>query len=152
MIESSKYHRKNYPRKCFWTQERETRIKFNPGLSANRPSNSWALLQIFVCSIWEISLWISQFQFYFSNDTLYHKWHFLNCCPLGKNYNKLFHWPNPMEKDIKFLLCKCTFCAKQLKTTFGWLSFQNITLFKNNTFLTRDTKHGNTVTNSRYEW
>ena len=27
MIESSKYKRENYPRKCFWTQERETRVK-----------------------------------------------------------------------------------------------------------------------------
>ena len=42
MIESSKYNRENYPRKCFWTQERETQVKFNPGLSANRPSNNWA--------------------------------------------------------------------------------------------------------------
>ena len=42
MIESSKYNRENYPRKCFWTQERETRVKFNPGLSTNRPSNNWA--------------------------------------------------------------------------------------------------------------
>ena len=32
----------NFPRKCFRTQERETRVKFNPGLSANRPSNNWA--------------------------------------------------------------------------------------------------------------
>ena len=38
MFESSKYKRENYPRKCFWTQERDTRVKFNPGLSANRPS------------------------------------------------------------------------------------------------------------------
>ena len=44
MIESSKYNRENYPRKCFWTQERETRVKFNPGSSANRPSNNWALM------------------------------------------------------------------------------------------------------------
>ena len=28
-------------RKCFWTKEKETRVKFNPGLSANRPSNNW---------------------------------------------------------------------------------------------------------------
>ena len=42
MIESSKYNRENYRRKCFWTQERETRVKFNHGLSANRPSNNWA--------------------------------------------------------------------------------------------------------------
>ena len=46
MIESSKYNRKNYPRKCFGTQERETRIKFNPGLSANQPSNNWAQFRI----------------------------------------------------------------------------------------------------------
>ena len=43
MIESSKYNRENYPRKRFWTQERETGVKFNPGLSANQPSNNWAL-------------------------------------------------------------------------------------------------------------
>ena len=42
MIGSSKNNGENYPRKCFWTQERETRVKFNPGLSANRPSNNWA--------------------------------------------------------------------------------------------------------------
>ena len=42
MIESSKYNGENYPRKCFSTQERETQVKFNPGLSANRPSNNWA--------------------------------------------------------------------------------------------------------------
>ena len=43
MFGSSKHNRENYPRKYFWTQEKETRIKFNPGLSANRPSNNWAL-------------------------------------------------------------------------------------------------------------
>ena len=42
MIGSSKNKRENYPRKCFWTQEKETRVKFNSGLSANRPSNNWA--------------------------------------------------------------------------------------------------------------
>ena len=44
MIGSSKNNRENYPRKCFWTQEKETLVKFNPGLSANRPSNNWALV------------------------------------------------------------------------------------------------------------
>ena len=43
MIGSSKNNRENFPRKCFRTQEQETRVKFNPGLSANRPSNNWAL-------------------------------------------------------------------------------------------------------------
>ena len=42
MIGRSKNSRENYPRKYFWTQERETWVKFNPGLSANRPSNNWA--------------------------------------------------------------------------------------------------------------
>ena len=41
MIGSSKNSTENYPRKCFSTQEKETRVKFNPGLSANRPSNNW---------------------------------------------------------------------------------------------------------------
>ena len=42
MIGSSKNNRENYPGECFWTQEKEARVKFNPGLSANRPSNNWA--------------------------------------------------------------------------------------------------------------
>ena len=44
MIGSSKNNRENYPRKCFRTPEKETRVKFNPGLSANRSSNNWALI------------------------------------------------------------------------------------------------------------
>ena len=43
MIGSSKNNRDNYPRKFFWTHEKESRVKFNLGLSANRPSNNWAL-------------------------------------------------------------------------------------------------------------
>ena len=42
MIGRSKNSTENYPRKCFSTQEKETQVKFNPGLSANRPSNNWA--------------------------------------------------------------------------------------------------------------
>ena len=41
-LDGLKNNRENYPRKCFWTKEKETRVKFNPGLSANRPSNNWA--------------------------------------------------------------------------------------------------------------
>ena len=43
MIGSSKNDRENYPRKWFRTQERETRVKFNPEISTNWPSNNWAL-------------------------------------------------------------------------------------------------------------
>ena len=46
MIGSSKNSTENYPRKCFWTHEKETRVKFNPRLSANRPSNNWALSNV----------------------------------------------------------------------------------------------------------
>ena len=42
MIGISKNNRENYPRKCFWTEEKETWVKFNPRLSADRPSNNWA--------------------------------------------------------------------------------------------------------------
>ena len=42
MIGSSKNNRENYPTKCFWTPEKETPVKFNPRLSANRLSNNWA--------------------------------------------------------------------------------------------------------------
>ena len=41
-IGSYKPARENYPTKWFWTQEKETRVKLNLGLSANRPSNNWA--------------------------------------------------------------------------------------------------------------
>jgi len=44
MIGSFKNNRENYPRKCFLKQEKEIRVKFNHGLSANRPSNNWALV------------------------------------------------------------------------------------------------------------
>ena len=36
-----------YPRKCFLTKEIETRVEFNPGLSANWPSNNWTQYIIF---------------------------------------------------------------------------------------------------------
>ena len=42
MIGSSKNSTENYARKCFWIQEKETRVNFNPRLSANRPSNNSA--------------------------------------------------------------------------------------------------------------
>ena len=48
MIGRSKNKRQNYPGKLFWIQEKETRVKFNPGLSANRPSNNWALMNFTV--------------------------------------------------------------------------------------------------------
>ena len=48
IIGSSKNNRENYPRKCFRTQEKEIRVKFNPSLSANRPSNNWAQVKFFL--------------------------------------------------------------------------------------------------------
>ena len=44
MTGSSKNSTENYPRKCFQTQQKETRVKFNPGLTANRLLNDWAQL------------------------------------------------------------------------------------------------------------
>ena len=42
MIGSSKNNRGNYLTKYFWTHtKKETRVKFNPRLSANRSSNNW---------------------------------------------------------------------------------------------------------------
>ena len=44
MIRCPMNTRENCARKCFRTKEKETRVKFNPGLSANRSSNNnWAL-------------------------------------------------------------------------------------------------------------
>ena len=45
MIGSSKNNRENFPRKCFWTQEKETWDKFNPRVSTNWPSYNWAWAQ-----------------------------------------------------------------------------------------------------------
>ena len=42
IIGSSKNSTENCTRKCFCTQEKETWVNFNPGLSANRPSNNSA--------------------------------------------------------------------------------------------------------------
>ena len=68
MIGSSKNSGENYPRKCFWTQEKETRVKFNLGLSANRPSNNRAL-----CSSWTITIHIEDF--YNSQETRNTRFH-----------------------------------------------------------------------------
>ena len=48
MTGCSKNNRENYPRKCFWTKEKETRVKFNPRSSANQLSNNWALVHLLV--------------------------------------------------------------------------------------------------------
>ena len=50
MIGTVKNNRENYPRKFFSTPENKTRVKFNPGLSVNRPSNNWAQMLLW----WEI--------------------------------------------------------------------------------------------------
>ena len=42
-VQCSMNIRENCPRKCFWTKAKDTRVKCNPGLSANRASNNWAL-------------------------------------------------------------------------------------------------------------
>ena len=57
MIGNSKEIRENYPRKCFWTREKETRVKFNPGLTANRPSNNWPSELKFNPGLALIGLW-----------------------------------------------------------------------------------------------
>ena len=44
MTGSSKNNRENYPRNCFWTQEKESRVKFNPGaLIGLRATGPWTL-------------------------------------------------------------------------------------------------------------
>ena len=48
MTGCSKNNRENYPRKCFWTKEKETRVKLNPRSSANQLSNNWALVHLLV--------------------------------------------------------------------------------------------------------
>ena len=50
MIESSKYNRENYPRKCFWTQEKETRV--NKRLSAFEQLGTGG--KLFLNHLWQI--------------------------------------------------------------------------------------------------
>ena len=57
MIGSSKINKENYPRKCFWTQEKETQVKFNPGLSANRPSNTGSRVSVSIVLIGQSHFW-----------------------------------------------------------------------------------------------
>ena len=44
MIGSSKNSGEYYPRKCFWTQKKQTRVIFKPGLSAKPPFSNWVLV------------------------------------------------------------------------------------------------------------
>ena len=57
MIGNCKNIKENYPRKSFWTQEKETWVKFNPKLGANRPSNNWA--QVFLCFEYWLLKWLA---------------------------------------------------------------------------------------------
>ena len=41
MIESSKYKSENYPRKCFWTPKRETRVKRWSAFQQLGPVDLW---------------------------------------------------------------------------------------------------------------
>ena len=77
MIGSFKNNRDNYPRKCLWTQEKETRVKFNTGLSTYRPSNNWALL--FVRKPYPIPDQNGQSLYPFSNQNG------SKPCPLGRH-------------------------------------------------------------------
>ena len=43
MITYSNKNSENFPRKCFWWKEKETRVKIQPWVSAKRPSNNSAL-------------------------------------------------------------------------------------------------------------
>ena len=56
MIGSSKNNRGNYPRKCFWTEEKETRVKFNLACMGWAPiglrtTGPWIFTSVLVGSI-----------------------------------------------------------------------------------------------------
>ena len=61
----------------FLEKERETTVKFNPGLSANRPSNNWALNNNLYNDIrLQLSLWpalIQQPSNVFEKQLKYHE-------------------------------------------------------------------------------
>ena len=74
MIGSSKNNRENYPRKCFLTQEKETRVKFNPGLSANREKiSSYMAMPVIVNSLSNINLVNACFYWLF-HTTWFERW------------------------------------------------------------------------------
>ena len=51
-LDALKNNYENYQKKSFWTEEKETRVSFNPGISANLPSNNWALLDSNLSDRW----------------------------------------------------------------------------------------------------
>ena len=65
MIGYPKKNRENCPKKCFWWKEKETRLKFNPGLAliGLRTTGPWAFLtHVFKNSARHIHTCISQGQ------------------------------------------------------------------------------------------
>ena len=52
MIGYTKENSKNYPRKCFWTEEKESQIKIQPRVSANQPSTTGPSVYPAFSDIW----------------------------------------------------------------------------------------------------
>ena len=103
MIRCSMNIRGNCRRKCFLTKDKETQVKFNPGLSANRSSNNWApVSQWYVyprdmCIPVHISLVISVSLQYGCQWNVY---------PLP---------PTPPNKCRFYFCCFCEFCESSSK-------------------------------------
>ena len=123
MIRCSINITENCPRKWFWTKEKETRVKFNPGLSANRPSNNWALIgqnltgQFMRNLLWQLKLTefcVNLWCFLMSFSTGCTKWNTAAIKSLLLFMAGLF---------IGFLVEKCVACQSR-KSDFGWHRFR----------------------------
>ena len=93
MIGSSKNNRGNYQRKCFWAQEKETRVKFNRGWSAFEQLDPVVFIRSFRRFAW-----------------LFHspRWTEFSL------FSSLFHSPPRANYDIQFvhLVASFTFWGK----------------------------------------
>jgi len=139
MIGSFKNSTESYMRKCFWTQEKETQVNFNPRLSANRPSNNSALnfFSGFLCNCRNC---IHNQGFRSRPDAgrnvrLFDMWcpvvHTWNNC-FFKFENRFFHFPSgangacPLAEPLHLVLPNATKNPAQLQGSFFiWFHFHS---------------------------
>ena len=112
-------NRENYLRKFFWTKEKETQVKLNPGLSANRPLNNWAQCYIhynydFTWMLADDKImtgFIQKIETIFTgfSRTTYQECNVTHCTKM--------HIPSPFWQDFE----PWTLCSKKLLYIFGLL-------------------------------
>ena len=119
MIRSSKNNRENYPRKCFRIPEKETWVKFNPRLSANRPSNNWAQ----TVNLTNISLTDSKNLYYCSTKSKSEQSYAFSEQIYAFLFYNLFQHEKPFC-FITMMVRQCCYQIYSINSMFNW-SFRN---------------------------